>query len=90
MSEKVNQTVKIRFKRAIKKVQNLSSRPSNEYLLQLYALYKQANEGDCIGRASGGLRERAKWKAWNSVTGTSEFDAMIKYCEVVDKLAIMD
>ena len=86
MSVKISQTLKIRFKRAIKRVQNLSSRPTNEHLLQLYALYKQANEGDCKGRASGDLRERAKWKAWNSILGTSEFDAMTKYCEVVEYL----
>jgi len=90
MSEKVTQTLKIRFKRASKRVQNLSSRPSNDYLLQLYALYKQANEGDCKGRASGGLKERAKWKAWSSIIGMSEFDAMTKYCGFVDLLANTD
>lgn len=90
MLEKVSQTLRIKFRRASKRVQNLSFKPSNEFLLKLYALYKQANEGDCVGKASGGIRDRAKWKAWNSVHGTSKFDAMTKYCEVVDKLVSMD
>ena len=90
MLQKVNQSLRIKFQRASKKVQKLSSKPSNEFLLKLYALYKQANEGDCVDKASGGIRDRAKWKAWNSKLGTSEFDAMTKYCEVVDQLVSMD
>ena len=90
MSGKVSQSLRIRFKRASNRVQNLSSRPSNEFLLKLYALFKQANEGDCIGKASGGLRDRAKWKAWSALSGTSESDAMIQYCDIVDQLVNMD
>ena len=90
MLQKASQTLRIKFKRASKRVQNLSSKPSNEFLLKLYALYEQANEGDCVDKAGGGIRDRAKWKAWNSVLGTSEFDAMTKYCEVVDQLVSMD
>ena len=67
MQEEVTHTLKIKFKRAIIRIQNLSSRPSNKYLLDLYALFKQANEGDCIGRGNGSLRQRAKFKAWNSL-----------------------
>ena len=90
MLQKVSQTLRIKFQRASKKVQKLSSKPSNEFLLKLYALYKQANEGDCVDKASGGIRDRVKWKAWNSILGTSEFDSMTKYCEVVDQLVSMD
>ena len=52
----------------------------------MYALYKQANDGDCEGKPRGGLRERAKWKAWKGVAGTTEADAMERYCEIVDTL----
>ena len=52
----------------------------------MYALYKQANEGDCEGKPRGGLRERAKWKAWKSVAGTTKAEAMERYCEIVDTL----
>ena len=55
-------------------------------IMSMYALFKQANEGDCEGKARGGLKERAKWKAWNSVAGTTEAEAMQRYCEIVDFL----
>lgn len=90
MPEEVTHTLKIKFKRAIIRIQNLSSRPSNKYLLDLYALFKQANEGDCIGRGNGSLRQRAKFKAWNSLIGMSKFDAMKNYCNLVDHLIILD
>lgn len=76
----------MRFERATKRAFELSTRPSNEKLLEMYALYKQANEGDCEGKPRGGLRERAKWKAWKSVAGTTEAEAMERYCEIVDTL----
>jgi acyl-CoA-binding protein len=78
----------MRFKRATKRAWELPTRPSNEKLLEMYALYKQATEGDCEGRARGGLRDRAKWKAWKGVAGTSEADAMERYCEIVDSLMV--
>ena len=52
----------------------------------MYALYKQATEGDCEGKPRGGLRDRAKHKAWKGVAGTTEADAMQGYCEIVDSL----
>ena len=79
-----------RFERAQKRVWRLSSKPSDEELLELYALFKQATEGDCEGRPKGGLKERAKWKAWNSISGTSESDAMERYCGIVDSLMSID
>tara|TARA_B100001175_G_scaffold74513_1_gene62197 strand:+ start:16652 stop:16918 length:267 start_codon:yes stop_codon:yes gene_type:complete len=87
MSGKAGQTLKIRFKRASKRVWDLAERPSNDQLLQLYALFKQATEGDCEGKARGGLKDRAKWKAWNAISGTSESDAMERYCAIVDELS---
>ena len=83
---KANRSLTMRFERASKRAFELPIRPSNEKLLEMYALYKQANEGDCEGKPRGGLRERAKWKAWKSVAGTTEADAMEKYCKIVDQL----
>jgi acyl-CoA-binding protein len=42
----VTMDVKVLFDQAAAESQNLSERPSNETLLQLYGLYKQATEGD--------------------------------------------
>ena len=83
---KANRSLTMRFERASRRAFELPIRPSNEKLLEMYALYKQANEGDCEGKPRGGLRERAKWKAWKSVAGTTEADAMERYCEIVDTL----
>ena len=81
-----SRSLRMRFDRATKKAWELPTRPSKEQLLELYALYKQATEGDCEGKARGGLKERAKWKAWNKISGTSQTDAMQSYCELVDSL----
>ena len=86
MGEKASQALKIKFKRASKRVWELSERPSNNQLLELYALFKQATEGDCQGKARGGLKERAKWKSWNAINRMSESDAMQRYCSIVDQL----
>tara|TARA_B100000459_G_C8490931_1_gene162943 strand:- start:238 stop:504 length:267 start_codon:yes stop_codon:yes gene_type:complete len=86
MGEKAGQALKIKFKRASKRVWELSERPSNNQLLELYALFKQATEGDCQGKARGGLKERAKWKSWNAINGMSEAEAMDKYCSIVNQL----
>jgi len=86
MGEKAGQALKIKFKRASKRVWGLTERPSNNQLLELYALYKQSTEGDCQGKARGGLKERAKWKAWNAISGMSQADAMERYCGIVDQL----
>jgi len=90
MTDRASQTLKLKFKRASKKVWDLPERPTNEQLLDLYALFKQATEGDCEGRARGGLKERAKWKAWNLISGTSESEAMERYCGIVDSLISSD
>jgi len=81
-----SRSLRMRFDRASKKAWELPTRPSNEQLLELYALYKQATEGDCEGKARGGLKERAKWKAWNKISGTPEAEAMERYCELVNSL----
>ena len=81
-----SRSLRMRFDRAPKKAWELPTRPSNDQLLELYALYKQATEGNCEGKARGGLKERAKWKAWNKISGTSQSDAMQSYCELVDSL----
>ncbi|MEC7706407.1 MAG: acyl-CoA-binding protein [Candidatus Thermoplasmatota archaeon] len=81
-----SRSLRMRFDRATKKAWELPTRPSNEQLLEMYALFKQATEGDCEGKPRGGLKERAKGKAWKGVSGTTEAEAMQRYCELVDSL----
>jgi acyl-CoA-binding protein len=77
------------FKDAKARVEKLSARPSNDQLLELYGLYKQATEGDVSGDRPGllDLKGRAKYDAWTKRKGVSKEDAMKKYVAAVDKLA---
>ena len=76
------------FQSAVTRSRELTSRPSNEDLLQLYALYKQATEGDVSGERPGGFdfKAIAKYDAWQEVKGKSKEDAMHDYIALVDKL----
>lgn len=67
---------------------NLSERPDNNTLLQLYALFKQGSVGDAEGKRPGfsDMVGRAKWDAWNAIKGTGKDDAMKQYIALVDSL----
>ena len=69
--------VKADFAQAAVDVKALSSKPSDDDLLQLYGLYKQATEGDASGPKPGffDLVGRAKFEAWEELAGTSAEDA---------------
>ncbi len=76
------------FAEAQERVQRLSKRPSNDQLLQLYGLYKQATEGDVKGSRPGmlDLKGRAKYDAWLACKGTSPADAKARYVSLVGEL----
>lgn len=76
------------FKNATVAVKTLTSRPSNETLLELYSLFKQATEGDVKGNRPGLLdvKGRAKFDAWTKLKGTSTEVAQQKYIDLVNKL----
>lgn len=76
------------FAEAQERVKKLSRRPSNDQLLQLYSLYKQATEGDARGSRPGILDPvgRAKWDAWASRKGTSADEARRGYVALVEEL----
>lgn len=76
------------FNDASERVQGLSSRPSNEDLLELYALYKQATEGDVSGKRPGltNFKGRAKYDAWKGKKGMDSEKAMREYIAVVERL----
>jgi len=80
--------LKSAFEAAVAATQDLSQRPDNQTLLKLYALYKQATEGDNTSTKPGfaDLVGRAKWDAWTARKGTTADDAMRGYIELVDSL----
>ena len=77
------------FEAAAQRAQQLPSKPSNMVLLQLYALYKQATEGDVSGDRPGGFdfKAIAKYDAWSSLNGTSKDAARQQYVELVASLS---
>lgn len=76
------------FKQATEDVKQLPEAPDNMTKLKLYALFKQATEGDVQGKRPGfaEMIARAKWDAWNDLAGTSKDDAMRKYADLVASL----
>ncbi|MCE7864640.1 MAG: acyl-CoA-binding protein [Bacteroidetes bacterium CHB5] len=76
------------FNAAVARSKELTKRPSNEELLDLYALFKQATEGDVAGERPGGFdfKAIAKFDAWTSRKGTSKEQAMQQYVDLVTKL----
>lgn len=76
------------FEKAAAKAQTFTRRPSNMELLQLYALYKQATEGDVSGERPGGFDFKgiAKYDAWEELKGKSQEAAKQEYIDLVNRL----
>lgn len=77
-----------KFQAAVTRSKELTKRPTNEELLQLYALYKQATEGDASGERPGGFdfKAIAKFDAWAELKGKSKEAAMTENVTLVDRL----
>jgi diazepam-binding inhibitor (GABA receptor modulating acyl-CoA-binding protein) len=76
------------FDTAVAQSKELTRRPSNEELLQLYALFKQATEGDVTGERPGGFDFKgiAKHDAWEELKGKSKEQAMKDYVSLIEDL----
>lgn len=76
------------FERASAEVKSLPRRPSDDELLKLYGLYKQATAGDATGERPGllAVEARAKFDAWSKLKGLEREDAMQGYVKLVTKL----
>jgi len=80
------------FETAQARVKELSSRPSNEALLELYGLFKQGSVGDVQGKRPGMLdmKGRLKYDAWAKLEGVEADEAKRRYIKLVDELAGKD
>jgi diazepam-binding inhibitor (GABA receptor modulator, acyl-CoA-binding protein) len=80
--------LKSKFEQAVSDSKKLPTRPDNQTLLQIYALYKQATTGDATGDRPGfmDLVGRAKWDAWKAVEGKSPNEAMQAYVDLIETL----
>lgn len=76
------------FESAVKSAHSLPSRPSNEDLLKIYSLYKQATEGDNTQDPPSGFDfvAAAKHNAWKKLEGTSKEEAMNQYIDLIQQL----
>jgi acyl-CoA-binding protein len=77
------------FEAAVANSKNLSERPDNATLLQIYALYKQATQGDNADKKPGfgDMVGRAKWDAWAKLKGTSADAAKQQYIALIESLS---
>ncbi|WP_454709981.1 acyl-CoA-binding protein [Delftia acidovorans] len=76
------------FEAAVKNSTSISERPDNATLLKLYALYKQATEGDNEAKKPSftDMVGRAKWDAWEKLKDTSAEDAKQQYIDLIESL----
>ncbi len=77
------------FEKAVQDSKELPERPSNETLLNLYSLYKQATEGDNDNDPPSNpfdFVSRAKYDAWLGQKGKTQEEAMGEYVALVNKL----
>ena len=82
-------TLEAAFSAAVATSKTLAERPDNQTLLRIYALYKQATEGDVNGARPGGFdfKAIAKYDAWQELKGKSKETAMTEYVALVDRLS---
>ncbi|MEO0369190.1 MAG: acyl-CoA-binding protein [Pseudomonadota bacterium] len=77
-----------KFKQTVEFVQNSDAdfTPSNELKLEMYALFKQATEGDVSGKKPGmmDLVGKAKYGAWSKIKGMEQEEAMQVYIDKVE------
>ena len=76
------------FEAAVAESKNLPEKPDNATLLQIYALYKQATQGDADGKRPGfsDIVGRAKWDAWAAIKGKSTEEAQQAYIDLIESL----
>ncbi len=80
--------LKTKFEAVAQSVKALPQRPEDDSLLKLYALYKQAAEGDVTGPKPGffDFIGTAKYEAWTKLKGMKSEEAMQKYIDLANKV----
>ena len=82
--------LKTKFEETVNYVQTADGdfEPSNELKLKMYALYKQATEGDVTGKKPGMMDfvNRAKYTAWEELKGATADEAMQQYIDAIEEL----
>ena len=86
--EKIVSNIDAQFEQAQVDVKALPEKPGNMTLLRLYALFKQATEGDVHGEKPGftDIVGKYKYDAWAALKGTGQDLAKQQYVELVESL----
>ena len=81
-------SLEAQFEKAQVVVKTLTKRPTDMQLLELYAFFKQATEGDNKTSKPGmfDIKEKFKWETWKAKAGMSKEDAKQKYIDLVSDL----
>jgi acyl-CoA-binding protein len=80
--------IKKQFDAAAAAVTKAKKDPGNDMKLRLYAIFKQATEGDVKGDKPGftDFVNRAKYEAWGKLKGTAPEEAMKAYVKLVERV----
>jgi len=79
------------FETAAANIKKLKVKPTDDEMLQLYSLFKQATVGD-VNTARPGMLDftgKAKWDAWEKRKGLSKADAEKQYVLLCNQLVSM-
>ena len=77
------------FQEAILNSKLLAEKPDNDTLLKLYALYKQATEGDANSDGPANAFDfvaKFKHDAWSKLKGLTKDTAMQQYVDLINNL----
>ncbi|MGN6228608.1 acyl-CoA-binding protein [Dyella sp. KULCS107] len=76
------------FEQAAEDIKRLGTRPDNDTLLKLYALFKQGSDGDVQGPQPGffDFVGTAKYEAWAQLRGVDRDEAQRRYIALVEQL----
>ncbi|ANB73159.1 acyl-CoA-binding protein [Paraburkholderia phytofirmans OLGA172] len=80
--------INAQFVQAQEDARQLPERPGNLTLLRLYALFKQATDGDVHGDKPGftDIVGKYKYDAWATLKGTAQDAAKQQYVELIEAL----
>jgi len=77
-----------KFDKAKDQLNSLKNDPGNAVKLEMYALFKQAVNGENTTKKPSSLNfvGSAKWNAWKELSGMTQDEAKLKYVNIVEEL----
>lgn len=82
--------IQAQFEEAVVNSKSIPSKPDNETLLTLYALYKQATDGSAPEKVTYAMFDfvaKAKHEAWSKIKDYTPEQAMQEYIDLVNTMS---